>query len=383
MNRFVDRLGVALLATIVTFALSGCNDKPSEEYNIFFTDGSTVPFNSAGQFLLINTSESWNIDLSFPQDSESNWCTLKQDSGNGYDKVWIDYAVNQTNAARKALLTITMPSSKVELTLVQESLDNQGDSGEAAEWLELPDFTPSSTQYFVTHYTTINYRTLRNYSVLYDSQYLIPLWVAYPMHQVYTGNVERGNNWAFDPVIPRSVQADLTSAMGNGYDRGHMIPSADRLATIEANDQTFYGTNMTPQLNSLNAKLWANLEGQVRGWKGGGNDTLYVVTGAVLQSVGGNETIRYATNRNDSKRIAIPNYYYKVLLKRTMANNAASYKGIGFWIEHKAADGYVTAAEAKTIDWIEQKTGIDFFSRLDAATQTSVEQTINPALWGL
>ena len=76
---------------------------------------------------------------------------------------------------------------------------------------------------------------------------------------------------------------------------GHQIPSADRTTSNIANSQTFYFTNMTPQLSVLNGQMWANLEGQVRTWMAA-SDTLYVVTGAVLKTVNGNEAVNYATD---------------------------------------------------------------------------------------
>lgn len=63
------------------------------------------------------------------------------------------------------------------------------------------------------------------------------------------------------------------------------------------NNQTFYYTNMTPQLqNGLNGAIWAQLEGAVRGWSSG-IDTLYVVTGA-MPTTATDKQIQYAKDNN-------------------------------------------------------------------------------------
>jgi endonuclease G len=135
---------------------------------------------------------------------------------------------------------------------------------------------------------------------------------------------------------------------------------------------------MTPQLGTLNQQLWADLEGQVRCWMSA-SDTLYVVTGAIFKTVGGNETVTYAT---DSKvvKVAVPNYYYKVLLRL----KGGKYDSIGFWIEHRSYGSVrATASLTKSVDQIEQLTGFNFFSSLPKTVQDAAEATNIPSAWGL
>ena len=80
--------------------------------------------------------------------------------------------------------------------------------------------------------------------------------------------------------------------------------------------QTFYATNSTPQIqNGFNSGIWSSLEGDVRTLAQQQTDTVYVVTGAILRTVTGNETITYIKPAKDTKNCPEPNYYYKVLLK--------------------------------------------------------------------
>ena len=87
--------------------------------------------------------------------------------------------------------------------------------------------------------------------------------------------VARGNDFRADQRITNSpTPADYTST---GYDRGHMTPAADSNSDKQMSE-TFFMTNMTPQLPSVNRVAWRMLEERVR--------TLpftYVLTGAVYK----------------------------------------------------------------------------------------------------
>jgi endonuclease G len=61
-------------------------------------------------------------------------------------------------------------------------------------------------------------------------------------------------------IADSPTPADYTNS---GYDRGHMVPAANADDPNEMSD-TFYMTNMTPQLPSVNRVAWRLLEDQVR-----------------------------------------------------------------------------------------------------------------------
>ena len=109
---------------------------------------------------------------------------------------------------------------------------------------------------------------------------MVAHWVAYPLNRGLIGaGSGRTDAWGLDPNLPQEHQPVLYESWGVGWlDRGHQIPSADRLRDGD-NQQTFYGTNMTPQIGKkFNQGIWAKLEGKVRSWSDK-YDTLYVVTG--------------------------------------------------------------------------------------------------------
>ena len=206
--------------------------------------------------------------------------------------------------------------------------------------------------------------TKRNYSFYLDPRACLAIWVAYPLNDNLAGSGSRTNAWALDPKVPREYQPVIFSGFKGGYDRGHQLPSADRL-TRGANEQTFYGTNMTPQKGELNQKAWATLEGKVRTWANQ-FDTLYVVTGCDIRG-----SYDYAYD-NDGKDIPVPVGYFKALLgfKKggTVGNTAkqGGYTAIGFYFNHEYYSDSEIMGQSMTIDELEEVMGIDFFPNLEA-----------------
>lgn len=173
-------------------------------------------------------------------------------------------------------------------------------------WPELPATKPGLT--VVTHKATLCGHNMRSFTVGYDRDLRVALWVAYPLNAALIGEGSRGEGWHPSELLPEKDQAILYKGFfyGSNYDRGHQIPSADRLDP-QANDQTFTFINATPQLHDFNGGIWAELEKVVRTWAKR-SDTLYVVTGIIP----GEETI----NDNKGNPVNIPSTYWKAVLRR-------------------------------------------------------------------
>jgi len=247
------------------------------------------------------------------------------------------------------------------------------------DWLELPE-SPASLggKELVTMRGKLNNKSVRNYSILYDSSRYASLWTAYVYADAFHGS-GTGNGWAVNPQISASKQTSVKSAYpsvnGVTYDRGHQIPNADRNADNSLQNQTYYWTNSTPQHASFNQGVWNTLENQVRGLVSG-SDSVYVVTGPVYQTAGGSETVRTFVNAsNDDKVVPIPNYYYKVLLKvKRSGGSITGASAIGFWFTHEAHSGADWKDFTVSVDVIEQKTGFNFFANLPPSVEATAEK---------
>lgn len=256
----------------------------------------------------------------------------------------------------------TTPAYFVSKTAGEYKLGKKVAATKAA-WLELPATDAGDKQDLLIHYFPDGQRS---YSAYYDYGNFVSSWVAYPLCAGNIGSGGRTDKFCLDPLLPRSQQAYLPGTYREGnagkFDRGHQIPSADRL-DWRVNIETFFATNMTPQVNELNAEAWAVLESKVRDWAKK-SDTLYVVTGCVTQG-----SDKYALD-SDNKQITVPVGYYKALLRLSKGEYSAN----AFWFENAPDKSTsIPKTKAMSVDELEKKVGVDFFVNLDADTQKTVE----------
>lgn len=229
----------------------------------------------------------------------------------------------------------------------------------------------------------------RNYTMHYNTSTYTADWVAYPLAAGHMGTGRPDDPWQVTPGIPTNDQINVwkgsygvnVGSTTNIYARGHQIPNADRNRDPSGTmcTQTYYATNSTPQIqNGFNSGIWSSLEGGVRGLANT-TDTVYVVTGATLRTVGGSEAVTYIQPQHDSKQCPVPNYYYKVLLKvkRDASNRITSAMAVGVWLPHKVYSGESYTSYTRSVDEIERLTGYDFFANLPPGIQAAAEQNTN------
>lgn len=251
-------------------------------------------------------------------------------------------------------------------------------------WMELPAASSlGEDRHVITHTAQMEGRTQRNYTILYDDDLYAALWVAYPLCASHTSS-GREETWGYDPKVSKSAQTSVKAGYGaseptvnypkNFYARGHQIPNADRSAVPEMQAQTYFSTNMTPQLqNGFNGNIWAKLEEAVRLEIPEG-DTLYVVTGAVFEKHGEDEDVKTILNKNDSKTLPVPNYYWKALLKvQRSGKDITGASTIGFWLPHADLKGHSYADYTVSVDQLEEWTGFDLFPSLPDSVEKSSE----------
>ena len=197
-----------------------------------------------------------------------------------------------------------------------------------------------------------------------------------------------GDPFQWDPDVPTSeqpaVRGEFSSSYypGGGrdsyYNRGHICASQDRMCSQEVNEQTFYMTNMMPQVYAFNGGIWAKMEEQVRKWnKASLRDTLFVVKGGTIDR---EEQILDRTRSG----FIVPRYFFMALLSK----KGSDHKAMAFWVEHLNADhsndplgDYVV-----NVRELEQKTGIDFFCNLPDDIEERVETqdvSVVKTIWGL
>lgn len=381
----ISRLATMVMAMAVAVMAAACtflSSTPTMPNDVTFGTGATLASSDQYQFLSIASEQEWSIDIEYltPEGVEG-WCSLSMERGMGSENVIMTFGKNTLGEDRSLNIIVKFPGEEVTLLFTQLSSEKPNLSG----WLELPAFEADGERtYFSKHMLPSSGNTARSFSLLYDSDIYHSHWVAYPLYREVIGSGNRTNDWGiYDPNIPSEKQLYMSSSYQGSYDRGHLLPSASRAKSTADNSPTFYPTNMSPQLSGLNQQKWQGIEDKVRSW-GSGCDTLYVVTGAVFKTVGGNESVSYTYCKSDSsKDVAVPNYYYKALLQLHITGNVRSYQALAIWVPHKAASGAATMDDIITIDQLEERTGMDFFVNLDSAIQERVESQVDPQFWGL
>lgn len=255
-----------------------------------------------------------------------------------------------------------------------EDLSDDGDDDCDAEDLVLPA-ERTDGRYPEAVIYEIESQGVRNYAVYYDAETYTPLWVAYTLSAHHMGSNKRPSGWDYNPYISTSDQVNLCSrSYEDDYSRGHLIPNASRNGNREMQLQTFYVTNSVPQIqNKFNGGIWQRLESALQGIAQ--QETIYIVTGVAFAKPGERWSISYTKAKDDTKRVPVPNYFYKVVLKvKTDRSGAVTDAcSVGFWFEHRTySDSF--DKYAVSVDQIEQWTGFDYFPALANNLETRAEQ---------
>ena len=312
--------------------------------------------------------------------------------------IWLEDAYRYIGFRVMGSYSISISEIRIKWEAFEPEPDHSGE--EPGGWLEIPSYTVAGLEgtttsslsdlYLVTHHATMGGKSQRNYTLLYDPEVYAAYWVAYPLCADHLG-VGRDEYWGYDPLVPSAKQTRLdlgaydvhftTPAHPSDqyYARGHQIPNADRNGVDAMMAQTYYATNITPQMQyGFNGGTWSSLEAAIRNVIKATSDTVYVVTGAAFKTIGGSESVSTIVSTRDSKTLPVPNYYWKAVLKvKWSGDTVSSAAACGFWLEHRDDyDSYMDGVT--TVDDIETKTGLNLFSNLPSALQTSAE---NSADW--
>ncbi len=224
--------------------------------------------------------------------------------------------------------------------------------------LEIPYYTADEDIYSYTGYVSS-----------YNHQTLVPNWVAYLLTDEETsGDVTDKFSFSRDPQV-RGRQASREDYRNSGYDKGHMAPRADMKWSRQACYESYFFTNICPQVHSMNAGCWSKLEQQTRRLAGH-YGRVYVVTGPIFDS-STPKTIGEA-------RVAVPDRFFKALL----VPDGDGYCAIAF-VMHNDERKQTIRQSAMTVDELEKILCRDLFPHVDDAWEAKAEASYNWADWNL
>ncbi|MBB5226456.1 DNA/RNA non-specific endonuclease [Treponema ruminis] len=238
------------------------------------------------------------------------------------------------------------------------------------EKLEIPVCTGKGAK------TDHEIRKFENYTLCYRESYEQAEWSAYCLTEdELVKNAKRSDDFRADPEITTG-SATPADYKKSGYDRGHLSPAADFAFSEKAMSETFYMSNMSPQKGSLNRGLWKDLESQVRLWAANFG-RVYVVSGPVLEK----PASEYKTIGEN--QVVVPEFYYKVILAPLYADendkaspeDAQSVLAMAYIFPNEKCEGSLDDYQV-TVDEVESRTGLDFFSMLEDKVENEIERQI-------
>ena len=191
-------------------------------------------------------------------------------------------------------------------------------------------------------------------------------WISWKTTRDDLGGSRQRPDFRPDPRLSANYQRiGYYDYSGSGYDRGHMVPSADRFANAKLNEETFMMTNIVPQTGALNQFPWEKLESYARSQARRGFD-VYTIAGV------------YGDQGTLKRKVVVPTNCWKIIAllpkgraiddidqrTRIIAVDMPNKEGI----ENDTWEKYKT-----TIRAIEERTGYDFFAAMPRDLQNTIE----------
>lgn len=219
----------------------------------------------------------------------------------------------------------------------------------------------------------------KGYVLSHNTKRLTPDWVLEVLSTSrFKGDGNRsGLKFRADPDLPdgeRSQPKDYSSKEANPQSlaQGHMAPAADMKFSQDAMKESFYLSNIAPQVGpGLNSGIWSDLERLTRQWICGHGD-LVVISGPIYGD--------RPTTIGDGK-VAVPTGFYKIVYDRDRK------RVIAFVLPNKVVDkkGKKAAEALKQfmvkVGDIEDQVGLSFLDGLSKRDRTRL-LNMTPAMWG-
>jgi endonuclease G, mitochondrial len=253
-------------------------------------------------------------------------------------------------------------------TVAEDRKDGKSSSSssDASDSSENTSNDTESLDYFMPAKTSGEIVRHKAFILNYQEDYEQASWVLHRLlAKASGGKAPRSNEFMPDPEVS-SGSAKSYDYGRSGYDKGHLCPAGDFKYDKELEDETFYMSNMSPQVGDFNRGIWNDMEQLIRRWakKRG---SLIVVTGPVLKK--GLETIGRST------QIAVPEQYYKILY------DPEAKQAIAILMPNKGIFDQLIRDFVVPIDQVEKLTGIDFFTKLPDSLEKQLETNANVDDW--
>ncbi|KAF3914368.1 Nuclease [Dactylellina cionopaga] len=204
----------------------------------------------------------------------------------------------------------------------------------------------------------------------YDRRMRNPAWVAEHLTAESLSGAKgdrKNSSFLEDSSVPEKFRAKLKDYFRSGYDRGHMAPAADAKFNQRAMDETFYLTNMCPQVGEgFNRDYWAHFEDFCRRLTSKYR-SIRVITGPLYLpklDADGKYRVTYEVI-GSPPNVAVPTHFYKIIVgESTTEPSPIPSVAIGaFVLPNTPIDNKTPLAEfAVPVEVVEKASGMDFLS---------------------
>lgn len=227
-----------------------------------------------------------------------------------------------------------------------------------------------------TLFNSNDYLILRpQYALAYNRDKGIPNWASWQLNQDWLGQLPRPS-FEVDASLPQGwYRVQPNDYSGSGFDRGHVIPAADRNRSTADSKSVFVMTNILPQAPDNNQGPWEGLESYCRDLVRQGKE-LYIIAGSAGEGGVGIKGKRTAIGNG---RIAVPATLWKivVVLDRPglpLESITTATPVLAVIMPNRQGIKETNWQIYRTsIDEIEKLTGYDFLSNLSETVQSAIE----------
>lgn len=172
-------------------------------------------------------------------------------------------------------------------------------------------------------------------------------------------DIERVETFRPDYRIPEQFRTDLVDYRNSGYDRGHLVSSANQSESLLQNSETFLLSNMSPQKPQFNRGVWKRLETAIRELNARSNIfETYVICGPIFDF--DTPVARIGTEDRNNVSLPVPNAYFKSVLTE---NNKGKLYLWSFILPNQESDKELSEFLVPTV-LVEQMSGIFLWERL-------------------
>ena len=173
---------------------------------------------------------------------------------------------------------------------------------------QCPQFTVNGTPQYQVH-PGDQELCKTNYAVIHRCEVKAPVAVFEHLTvAVMTGPAKRKDNFRPDPAVFPQCQATLAdyATVGRTHDRGHMAPAGNNTQNDQIMSESFFLSNMVPQVANNNRGIWKQLETYERQWAMAPGTDFYIISGGIYDQghpVTGNG-------------LGIPTRLYKIVIEK-------------------------------------------------------------------